>query len=310
MNKIIDSDLSDMLQEFFTSFLHRDKVFDLISTLWRKNKGEESLGINIRSLIKQEQQAAKPQPDSSVPETRKKSITTADTTEPQEPVATALSPRETSPEPAPSAPVVVQTNSTETSPTSHPEEPVVTEERHTAEKNQRKTSLQHPLDLNLLRSGSKPKKKIIKRDSTIPEEILQEIEHEQKKEEAPEEQKAEEAEESSVAEDFFKGVLFPDYGKFAEHISIDNEPCINRVYANITPKEFYARLLYSPEFWEHVFVVTDSTDINIPQFQLPNDGAVYLERICKFVAPIKGAPMGPKQTRVRQTHRVSMPDEK
>lgn len=137
------------------------------------------------------------------------------------------------------------------------------------------------------------------------------MEEESKRKKPPQEIKEEEKEEemNEPSEDIFKDIIFPNEGKFNDHVSIDNDPCINQVFPNVTPKEFYAKLLYSAKFWEHVFVVTDSTDINIPEFKLPNDGAIYLERVCKFVAPIKGAPMGPKQTRVEQTHRVSIQNE-
>jgi len=161
--------------EFFTSFLHRDKVFDLISTLWRKNKGEEKLGINIRSLIKQEQKAAKPQPDNSFPERKKSTGYTGSSDIPIEP----NSPRDILPEVLQSVPSnVVIPNTTLKSPPNSP--PTKTEQKDENQENQenpkdeelvspvtKRTTSEHPLDLILLKSG-KPKKNNSKTGSNNP----------------------------------------------------------------------------------------------------------------------------------------------
>ena len=152
----------------------------------------------------------------------------------------------------------------------------------------------------------------MKQDDTIPPEILKEIEEEERMIQEQKQEKqlqiAEKEEEEEKEIDIFENVEFPTIGEF-KHIKIDKEPCIDKVFPNTSPKEFYAKLLFSPSFWEHVFVVTDSTDIKIPKLENNNNDSTCLSRICTFIAPIKGAPMGPKQTRVRQTHRVSMPNE-
>merc|ERR1712130_13566 len=110
-------------------------------------------------------------------------------------------------------------------------------------------------------------------------------------------------------EEAFQDVVFPPIGNFPDHCDVDTDPCIDQLYPGVSIREFYAKVLYSPQFWEHVFVVTDSEDITIPVLEKGADADTHLERLCRFVAPIKGAPVGPKQTRVEQTHRVSFPDE-
>eukprot|EP00011_Vannellida_sp_DIVA3-517-6-12_P004881 CAMPEP_0114629238 /NCGR_PEP_ID=MMETSP0168-20121206/13253_1 /TAXON_ID=95228 ORGANISM="Vannella sp., Strain DIVA3 517/6/12" /NCGR_SAMPLE_ID=MMETSP0168 /ASSEMBLY_ACC=CAM_ASM_000044 /LENGTH=824 /DNA_ID=CAMNT_0001840685 /DNA_START=27 /DNA_END=2499 /DNA_ORIENTATION=+ len=54
--------------EFFSSMSGRDRIFDLLNTLWHKKQGEKSLGINLKSLTESaNQDARKKSTEHSVP---------------------------------------------------------------------------------------------------------------------------------------------------------------------------------------------------------------------------------------------------
>lgn len=295
--------------EFFTSFLQRDKAFDLLNTLWHKAQGEKSLGIDLQQM-KEEKIKHKQAPRNN-PEGSKGSLKDLPSPREDDSTTEVISPRSEPDEQKPAAKLSLMGSEL-------PEDlPFVgmKEEISTSPPSQIiKPSSDHQLDLAVLRNVKK-KEKIRKTDGAIPARIQEEMNQERAMRESIQAQSQGESTENdpsgeqSGSEDVFKDIIFPKIGNCPDHCDVDSEPCIDQLFANVSIKEFYAKVLYSPQFWEHVFVVTDSEDITIPTFGNPANSDTYLERLCRFVAPIKGAPVGPKQTRVEQTHRVSFPDE-
>jgi hypothetical protein len=335
--------------EFFTSFMNRDLVFDLLNTLLNKSQGEESLGINLRTLIKMEKDAIKPPPAPGTPRSQRiRSVSVNSAKQPDQESSTEeratetvalnlVSPRAPSatweranlPDVLGGAEVASDTinidipSSLESSWQLRPSSIRSSGENRVIPIGAQRSlsTLVRPLDLAVLRNPVKKKQKILKSDGVIPQAIREEMMREKNFRNSlrlstaaiatamVSEGEENITEEAIPEQDPFKDVIFPTIGQFTKHCEVDTSPCIDQVFPNITIKEFYKRLLYSQEFWEHVFVVTDSEDINIPPFEKPSSADICLQRLCQFVAPIKGAPVGPKQTRVRQTHRVSFPDE-
>ena len=364
--------------------MNRDKVFDLIVTLWNKTKGEQSLGINLKKLIKQELEASKPQPDTSSIQDKANIISTdplesektfAQTTNVNNNENTSLSP----PTDHPLAVGNLSSASTEihhdfinlhqSNPNfrAYPVDPHFQQTTSIYESagnilpgpksgagfrdsqalyignnangedrplNSSSTvwTRNKPLDLAVLHN--KEKIKLKKSDQTeIPQNLIKEMLNEQEKkkrkkeekssesqtEKTSENDKSNEGEENTIdkeeleneekeekEEEEIDDTKYPT-GVFPDHIVIQNEPCIDEFFPSVTPKEFYKLLIYDNNFWEHIFVVTDSTAVTIPIFEQSDTHKSCLDRICTFTTPIKGAPMGPKQTRVKQTHRVSFP---
>ena len=97
-------------------------------------------------------------------------------------------------------------------------------------------------------------------------------------------------------------------GNFNDHAKVTNPPIVDTVFKNITCIEFYEKLIANSEMWKDIFIQQENKDVVVPSFTPENNGTYYKRQVT-FISPIKGAPMGPKETRVIQTHRVSMPNE-
>lgn len=120
-----------------------------------------------------------------------------------------------------------------------------------------------------------------------------------KKNEQPEEEKQEEEQ-----------MVYPT-GVFKDHLSITGSPAVSARFPKVTCKQIYAKLFNCKPFWEYVFEKQENKNGSITDLR-PSKSAptAMFERDMTFVTPIKNAPMGPKETRVEQDQRISMPTPK
>lgn len=122
-----------------------------------------------------------------------------------------------------------------------------------------------------------------------------------------ENQPKEETKNEKIEEEEQEEIQYPT-GVFKDHIVIAGPPAISARFSKISCKQIYAKLLHSKPFWEFVLEKQENKNGSIselhPSKNVPNS---MVERDMTFVTPIKGAPMGPKETRVEQHQRISMP---
>ena len=103
-------------------------------------------------------------------------------------------------------------------------------------------------------------------------------------------------------------VKTPKVGGYKPQMLISAPPVINEKFEGISIHQFYERLVQNKSFWAFYFKKCENKEINVPDLSpSPQFSDSLFIREIKFIAPIKGAPIGPKQTRVVQSHSVSMP---
>eukprot|EP00011_Vannellida_sp_DIVA3-517-6-12_P007358 CAMPEP_0114628508 /NCGR_PEP_ID=MMETSP0168-20121206/12857_1 /TAXON_ID=95228 ORGANISM="Vannella sp., Strain DIVA3 517/6/12" /NCGR_SAMPLE_ID=MMETSP0168 /ASSEMBLY_ACC=CAM_ASM_000044 /LENGTH=736 /DNA_ID=CAMNT_0001839893 /DNA_START=21 /DNA_END=2227 /DNA_ORIENTATION=- len=73
-------------------------------------------------------------------------------------------------------------------------------------------------------------------------------------------------------------------------------------------EELYAKCMLDGTIYGKVMEAGGSWDMVVPEWDM-EDAACHYRRLVTFVAPIKGAPIGPKQTKVEQTQVMSLMDE-
>ena len=99
-------------------------------------------------------------------------------------------------------------------------------------------------------------------------------------------------------------------GTFDDHVKILNPPAVKGVFQGLSCQKLYTKIMSNQKFWEYTLKQQENKKAVVAELRPSSDHPdVMYERECTFISPIKGAPMGPKETRVIQNHRLSMPNE-
>lgn len=320
------------LQDLYSSINNRDKIFDVMARTWAQQKAHDG-NPKVQNSFKKERNAQKPSPDesqhgnrSSMDSDPRPALRLGKSFE--EPVTETLD--ITSPELDRSKeelkpPAPIQLKKTGTPPLSvreirEDDDSFLMEEggiatssgtdpirRHPQSERKRAQApisqarkLSQPFNLSDLESGAREKPldlAVLRSDSKSRENLKL-----PKASGVPKETKAE-APEAPVEAPRPSGAV-------KSHLPVEGTPVVDAVFLNVTVSELYHKLMANVDFWRYVFKEQENWNIVVPPMSPSNEEPTSLySRKCTFMTPIKGAPMGPKETRVIQTQRISCPSE-